>query len=45
VAAALDSALRDASLAAAAHDAAVKIAAAPDGADRAADLIESFPSA
>lgn len=40
--AALDSTLRDASLAAAAHDAAVKIAAAPDGADRAAELIEKL---
>ena len=42
IAAALDSTLRDASLAAAAHDAAVKIAATPDGADRAAELIETL---
>jgi rhamnosyltransferase subunit B len=40
MAAALDSTLRDASLAGAAHDAAMKIAAAPDGAERAAELIE-----
>ncbi len=42
MAAALDSTLRDASIAAAAHDAAAKIAAAPDGADRAAELIETL---
>ena len=42
IAAALDSILCDASLAAATHDAAVKIAAAPDGADRAAELIETL---
>ncbi len=42
IAAALDSVLRDATLSAAAHAAAAKIAAAPDGADRAAELIEAL---
>ena len=42
MAAALDSTLRDASLAASAHEAAAKIAAAPDGADHAAELIETL---
>src|SRR5271154_4358547 len=42
ITAALDSALRDASLAVAAHDAAMKIAATQDGADRAAELIETL---
>jgi rhamnosyltransferase subunit B len=41
IAAALDSTLRNASLRAAAHDAALKISAAPNGADRAAELIET----
>jgi UDP:flavonoid glycosyltransferase YjiC (YdhE family) len=42
VAAALDSILRNAALASAARAASVKIAAAPDGAGRAAELIETL---
>ena len=42
MAAALDSLLRSAPLRAAARDAAAKIAAGPDGADRAAELIEAL---
>jgi rhamnosyltransferase subunit B len=45
VAAALDAILRNAPLRAAARDAAAKIAAVPNGADRAAELIETLSSA